>query len=89
MVADKTAVKSALKRPKTCQIVTLDWLEDSIFAQKRLPEDRYSHLRELKRKREQERMRLKVIKGLEKAVREVNPSRYFHLWCSRSWDGMS
>lgn len=74
---NETVVKAALKRPKTCQIITLDWLEDSMFAKRRLPEEPYSHLRALKRERERERMRLRVIKGLEKAVREVNPSRCF------------
>ncbi|KAG7290267.1 hypothetical protein NEMBOFW57_000266 [Staphylotrichum longicolle] len=73
-------VKAALKRPKTCQIITLDWLEDSMFAKRRLPEEPYSHLRVLKRERERERMRLRVIKGLEKAVREVNPNLY-HIYC--------
>ncbi|KAK4034920.1 hypothetical protein C8A01DRAFT_18363 [Parachaetomium inaequale] len=72
-------VKLALKRPKTCQIVTLDWLEDSMLKQKRLDEEPYSHLRALKRERERERKRLMVIKGLEKAVKEVNPNLY-HLY---------
>jgi hypothetical protein len=69
-------VKAALKRPKTCQIVTLDWLEDSMLKGKRLDEEPYSHLRALKRERERERQRLSVMKGLEKAVREVNPSMF-------------
>lgn len=67
-------VKEALKRPKTCQIVTLDWLEDSMHKRKRLDEEPYSHLRALRRARERERKRLMVVKGLEKAVKQVNPS---------------
>lgn len=63
----------ALKRPKTCQIVSLDWLEDSMFKGRRLDEEPYSHSRALRRERERERRRLMVIKGLEKAVKEVNP----------------
>ncbi|KAK4151764.1 hypothetical protein C8A00DRAFT_35574 [Chaetomidium leptoderma] len=72
-------VKSALKRPKTCQIVTLDWLEDSMLRGRRLPEEPYSHLRALRRERERERKRLMVVKGLEKAVKEVNPN-FYHLY---------
>ncbi|KAK3296244.1 uncharacterized protein B0H64DRAFT_461274 [Chaetomium fimeti] len=72
-------VKAALKCPKTCHIVTLDWLEDSMLKGKRLDEELYSHLRALKRERERERKRLMVIKGLEKAVKEVNPNLY-HLY---------
>lgn len=78
-------VKAALKRSKTCHIVTLDWLEDSMLKGKRLDEEPYSHLRALKKERERERKRLMVIKGLEKAVREVNQSMYlldfgFEVW---------
>jgi hypothetical protein len=73
------SVKEALKRLNTCEIVTLDWLEDSMHKRKRLPEDPYSHVQALKRERERERRRLAVLKGLEKAVREVNPCK-----CSRS-----
>ncbi|KAH6624492.1 hypothetical protein B0J18DRAFT_478954 [Chaetomium sp. MPI-SDFR-AT-0129] len=72
-------VKEALKRPKTCQIVTLDWLEDSMHKRKRLDEEPYSHLRALRRARERERKRLMVVKGLEKAVKQVNPNLY-HLY---------
>ncbi|SPQ26141.1 e3e54035-b881-4713-b636-979b6256acb3 [Thermothielavioides terrestris] len=72
-------VKEALKRLNTCEIVTLDWLEDSMHKRKRLPEDPYSHVQALKRERERERRRLAVLKGLEKAVREVNPYLY-HLY---------
>jgi hypothetical protein len=78
-------VKAALKRPKTCQIVTLDWLEDSMLKGKRLDEEPYSHLRALKRERERERKRLMVIKGLEKAVREVNPSMSSPEFVSEVW----
>ncbi|KAH6841105.1 hypothetical protein B0I37DRAFT_357920 [Chaetomium sp. MPI-CAGE-AT-0009] len=72
-------VKAALKCPKTCHLVTLDWLEDSMLKGKRLDEEPYSHLRALKRERARERKRLMVIKGLEKAVKEVNPNLY-HLY---------
>jgi hypothetical protein len=44
---------------------------------KRLAEKPYSHLEMLKRERQRERKRMLVIKGLEKAVREVNPSTWF------------
>ena len=43
---------------------------------KRLSEDAYSHRRTLEREKKKERMRLMVVKGLEKAVKEVNPSRF-------------
>ncbi|KAL2155869.1 hypothetical protein VTH82DRAFT_611 [Thermothelomyces myriococcoides] len=75
----KGLIKMALKSPKTCQIVSLDWLEDSMFKGRRLDEEPYSHSRALRRERERERRRLMVIKGLEKAVKEVNPQLY-HLY---------
>lgn len=68
-------VKAALKRPKTCQIVALDWLEDSMHARKRLPEEPFSHLRALKKERERERRQLRLLKGLEQGERTINPSK--------------
>lgn len=76
-------VKAALSRGKACEIVKLDWLEDSMLARRRLPEERYSHRRALKRKLERERKRLMVVKGLEKAVKEVNPSEFFFFFLIR------
>lgn len=78
-------VKAALKRGKKCQIVTLDWLEDSMNKRKRLCEDPYSHRKALERERRKEKLRLEVIKGEEKGVKEVNtsmslPSVLFWLW---------
>jgi hypothetical protein len=67
-------VREALKRGKLCQIVTLDWLEDSMHRRKRLDEEPFSHLRALKKEREREKRRVRGIKGLEQAVRTVNPS---------------
>ncbi|KAK4242411.1 hypothetical protein C8A03DRAFT_29342 [Achaetomium macrosporum] len=77
-------VKAALKRPKTCQVVTLDWLEDSMLKGKRLDEKPYSHLEVLKRERQRERKRMLVVKGLEKAVREANPS-FYHIYCDHTF----
>ena len=76
------AVKAALKRGKACEIVTLDWLEDSMLRRRRLPEAGYSHLQALRRKRERERKQMMVVKGLEKAVREVNPSEFLLFLCA-------
>lgn len=80
-------VKEALKRPRTCQIVTLDWLEDSMHKRKRLDEEPYSHLRALRRAQERERKRLMVVKGLEKAIKQVNPSKSFlsFITCFLGW----
>ncbi len=77
LLTSSGAVKAALKRGKTCEIVTLDWLEDSMLGRRRLPEEKYSHRRALKRKRERERRQEMLVKGLEKAVKEVNPSEFF------------
>jgi hypothetical protein len=47
-----------------------------MLKQKALPEEPYSHRAILKKERERERRRLMVIKGLEKAEKEVNPSMF-------------
>ncbi|KAL2134271.1 hypothetical protein VTI74DRAFT_638 [Chaetomium olivicolor] len=75
----ESLVKAALKRPKTCQIVSLDWLEDSMLRRKRLDEEPYSHLKALKKERDRDRRRQMVLKGLERAEKEVNPNLY-HLY---------
>ncbi|KAL1842849.1 hypothetical protein VTJ49DRAFT_4016 [Mycothermus thermophilus] len=71
-------VQEVLKR-KSIEIVTLDWLEDSMIGHKRLPTDRYSHRRALERERQKERMRQRYEKGIEKGVKEINPNLY-HLY---------
>ena len=86
-VADKTnqTVKTALRR-RGCELVTLDWLEDSMMRGRKLPEEPYSHLRVLRREREKERRRQGILKGMELAVRQVNPSMLRSL--SRVWREM-
>ncbi|KAL2271880.1 hypothetical protein VTJ83DRAFT_1251 [Remersonia thermophila] len=64
---------------RSIEIVTLDWLEDSMFRDKRLPTELYSHRRALERERQKERMRLRYEKGIERGVKEVNPNLY-HLY---------
>ncbi|KAL2257371.1 hypothetical protein VTK26DRAFT_5745 [Humicola hyalothermophila] len=46
---------------------------------KRLDEEPFSHLRELRKERERERRRLRLIKGLEQGIKTVNPNLY-HLY---------
>jgi hypothetical protein len=74
----------AAEKLKKCEIVTWDWLDDSMQLDKTLPADtvKYSHLARLEREREQERRREQVIKHLEKAVREVNPSMFLLALCN-------
>ncbi|KAK3897756.1 hypothetical protein C8A05DRAFT_38670 [Staphylotrichum tortipilum] len=72
-------VKTALRR-RTCELVTLDWLEDSMMQGRKLPEEPYSHLRALRKEREKERPRQGILKGLELAVRQVNPN-FYHIYC--------
>ncbi|KAK4115028.1 hypothetical protein N656DRAFT_694761, partial [Canariomyces notabilis] len=72
-------VREALKHQKTCHIVSLDWLEDSMLQAKRLPEEPYSFVRTLKQQREKERRRMMVIKGLEQAEKGVNPN-FYHVY---------
>ncbi|KAK4123919.1 hypothetical protein N657DRAFT_690567 [Parathielavia appendiculata] len=64
------------KRLRTCKFVKLDWLEDSIHEKKRLPEAKDSHVEALKREHERERVALMVIKGQEKAEKEVDTNFY-------------
>ncbi|KAK4106743.1 hypothetical protein N658DRAFT_520225 [Parathielavia hyrcaniae] len=66
------------KLSKTCQIVSPDWLEDSMLKKKRQPEHDFSHVEQLKRERNREQKALMAIKGLEKAEKEVDPN-FYHL----------
>ncbi|KAJ4292170.1 hypothetical protein N0V88_005799 [Collariella sp. IMI 366227] len=52
---------------------------DSMLQRKRLNEEPYSYLKELKRECERERRRQMDLKGLEKVEKEVNPNLY-HLY---------
>ncbi|KAL2018904.1 hypothetical protein VTK56DRAFT_10271 [Thermocarpiscus australiensis] len=78
------AVRAALKRPRTCEIVTRYWLDFSTQKSKRLPEEPYSLLRKLRKERELERKRMQLIKGLELAERAVNPNLY-HLYSDQTF----
>ena len=68
-------MKEALKRGKTaCRIVAKDWLEDSMLAKRKLSEGDFSLDKELKKARAKKVQQLKIVRGLEKAERAVNPS---------------
>lgn len=54
----------------------MDWLEDSLFQNKRLPEDKYSHVVTLKALKDKERLEKKIAKGVEEEERAVNESRF-------------
>ena len=58
-----------------CKIVTLDWLEDSLFRNKKLPVKDYLLRAVLKNERAKEIDAAKVAKGHELAERFVNPSK--------------
>jgi hypothetical protein len=57
-----------------------------MMKQKRLPEEPYSHRVALEKERELEKNRQKVAKGLEKAVKEVDPSGFILSICL-CWEG--
>lgn len=61
---------------KQCKIVTLDWLEDSLFRDKKLPVKDYSLNAVLKNERAKESQVAKLAKGNELAERFVNTSRF-------------
>jgi hypothetical protein len=68
-------VKQAAKLgQKQCKIVTLDWLEDSLFRDKKLPVKDYQLSAVLKNERAKELQEAKVAKGHELAGRFVNTS---------------
>ena len=60
---------------KQCKIVTLDWLEDSLFRDKKLPVKDYTLNAVLKNERAKESQAAKLAKGNELAERFVNTSR--------------
>ncbi|KAK3357226.1 hypothetical protein B0T25DRAFT_579334 [Lasiosphaeria hispida] len=78
-------IKAALKRgKKECQIVTVDWLEDSINKRRRLPEREYSLDKSLKGERAKQRQDSKVAKGLEQGEKAVNTYLY-HPYSDRTF----
>ncbi|KAK3954125.1 hypothetical protein QBC32DRAFT_385378 [Pseudoneurospora amorphoporcata] len=76
----KAALARAYKKDKKCYIVSFDWLEDSLFGNKRLPEDEYSHVASLKALREKARLERKMAKGVEEEDRAVNENFYHVYW---------
>ena len=74
-------VRAALKRGrKTVKLVTLDWFEDSISKERRLPEKDFEVDRVL-RKQMKHKMKKKLKEkqmkeGMEMAVKSVNPSEF-------------
>ena len=71
----KEALKRVHKKEKRCHIVSLDWLEDSLFADRRLPEDSYSHVATQKALKDKKRLEKKIAKGVEEEERAVNSSK--------------
>lgn len=68
-------VKQAAKLgAKQCKIVTLDWLEDSLFKSKKLPVKDYLLNAVLKNERAQELDSIRIAKGIDLAARFVNTS---------------
>jgi hypothetical protein len=63
------------KRKRPCQIVTRDWLKDSITKKKRLPEKPFSFIALLKEQKAREQKKAKTAKGLQQADAFVNTSK--------------
>ncbi|KAK3944285.1 hypothetical protein QBC46DRAFT_441987 [Diplogelasinospora grovesii] len=70
----RTAAKSS--SASKCHIVTIDWLEDSIFKNRRLAEGPFSLLGLLKQERARHRAAIKVRKGVELGNKFVNTNLY-------------
>ncbi|KAJ9152179.1 hypothetical protein NKR19_g4666 [Coniochaeta hoffmannii] len=82
--AKSLKVKQAAKLGvKQCKIVTLDWLEDSLFRDKKLPVKDYSLNAVLKNERAKESQVAKLAKGNELAERFVNTNLY-HVYADAS-----
>ncbi|KAK3391770.1 hypothetical protein B0T20DRAFT_64743 [Sordaria brevicollis] len=75
----KEALKRAYKKEKKCHLVTLDWLEDSLFANRRLPEDEFSHVASLKALQAKARLEKKIARGVEEEKRSVNEN-FYHVY---------
>ncbi|KAJ4361375.1 hypothetical protein N0V85_009411, partial [Neurospora sp. IMI 360204] len=75
----KQALARAYKKDKRCQIVSLDWLEDSLFKENRLPEDKYSHVATFKALMAKARLERKIAKGIEEEERAVN-GNFYHVY---------
>ncbi|KAM7199062.1 hypothetical protein V8F20_005880, partial [Naviculisporaceae sp. PSN 640] len=73
------AVREAQRRGvRNCKLVTQDWLEDSMHAHRRLPEEQFSPLKAiLKAKKEAARLK-QVLKGIEQGEKTVNTNLYHH-----------
>ncbi|KAK3374963.1 hypothetical protein B0H63DRAFT_526253 [Podospora didyma] len=69
-------VKAALGRGKTCYIVTVDWLEDSMHAKRKLSEENYSLAKWHREKRAKKKQEERIARGLELAEKAVNPNLF-------------
>ncbi|KAK3313814.1 hypothetical protein B0H66DRAFT_362840 [Apodospora peruviana] len=70
-------VQEALRRGcKSCKVVTRDWLEDSMHADRRLPEVQFSPVKVVRKERKKELHKLQVMKGNLLAERAVNTNLY-------------
>ena len=67
-------VRKALKLRRN--IVTLDWLRDSMHMCKCVPEEPFSHVAAVKKQREREKRRARLQNGLEEEKRAVNTSEF-------------
>jgi len=67
-------VRKALKLRRN--IVTLDWLKDSMHMCKCVPEEPFSHVAAVKKQREREKRRARLQNGLEEEKRAVNTSEF-------------
>ncbi|OIW34020.1 hypothetical protein CONLIGDRAFT_205965 [Coniochaeta ligniaria NRRL 30616] len=82
--AKSLRVKQAAKLgQKQCKIVTLDWLEDCLFRDKKLPVKDYQLSAVLKNERAKELQDAKIAKGHELADRFVNTNLY-HVYADGS-----
>ena len=68
-------VTAALKsKGGKVKVVTKDWLEDSIMKGKRLGEKEFELGEVLRKEREEERRKMRVVRGMELGERGVDPS---------------
>lgn len=75
----KEALKRAYKKEKRCHLVSLDWFEDSLFSDRRLAEDAFSHVASLKALQAKARLEKKIAKGKKDEKRSVNEN-YYHVY---------
>jgi hypothetical protein len=72
-IAFLDTVKEALARPRSCWIVTKDWLEDSITGKRRLDEEGFAVDKAEKEARKKKKRRERQERGDALAERAVNP----------------